>query len=358
MEDLGSKYVTFVGACRKLRHGRSSDSFPYGIELQDAVTHPQSQARPSGGVPPDGNSVSIDDTVRQGTVPDRELSQLLAEIGQGKPWREAMEAPGLSTIQRKRRWFLESDKARLYRQLKTPARHRALDVGAGSGVLTHGLAEQFEQVVALEQHAGFCAFMRARFRQDKVSGAVVVQGNALNLPFAPRSFDLVVVNGVLEWIPEARPDGNPRDVQLTFLRDLRELLREDGTIAIAIENRYYLRALQGFSPHGELPYAVLLPRRMARWYSRLVRDTDYRTWIYGSRGYRSLMSDAGFRDVDIQAVLPDYHDPQRLLSLGDGAALLPYFSTRRTVATAALGALARTGVLGHLVHSFYVTARR
>jgi SAM-dependent methyltransferase len=331
---------------------------PYGTGVQQTVSDPHSQARPSV-IPSEDRSLASDDTaVRQGTVPDSELTLLLEEIARGKPWREAMEGRGLPTIQRKRRWFLDSDKARLYRQLPTPSRRRALDVGAGSGVLSHGLAEHFEHVVALEQHAGFCAFMRARFRQDNIPHAVVVQGNALNLPFAPRSFDLIVINGVLEWIPEARTDVNPRQVQLAFLRDIRELLAENGTIAIAIENRWYVRALQGFSPHGEPPYAVVLPRRIAQWYSRLARGTDYRTWIYGSRGYRKLMTDAGFRAVDVQPVVPDYHNPQRLLALADGTGALPYFSAKRAIAGATLRALALTGALGHLVHSFYVTARR
>src|SRR5437660_128893 len=75
----------------------------------------------------------------------------------------------------------------------------ALDIGSGYGGITHALSNSAQTVYSLEAVPERVEFTQIRLQQSQVSNVVLVQGSALELPFAPKSFDLIVVNGVLEW---------------------------------------------------------------------------------------------------------------------------------------------------------------
>jgi SAM-dependent methyltransferase len=300
----------------------------------------------------------MDGRNRQGTAPAGEVRLLLAAMERGIHWRTALEAVELPTLSKKRDWLTDPGRARFYASLPTAARHRALDVGAGSGVIAQALSEHFDRVVAIEHAAEWSEFMRRRFAQDDVGNVDVVLGSAVPLPFATDTFDLVVVNGVLEWIPEASTGDTPREAQLNFLRDVRRVLRPGGALGIAIENRICLWNLAGAAPHGEPPYAVILPRAVAAWYTRRVQRREYRNWIYTFWGYKRLLRAAGFRDVLIQQVQPNYYAPQEVLDIGWAQEVKRYFQLRRVGGTAAVNLLACLGILGYLAHSFYLQARR
>ena len=168
--------------------------------------------------------------IRQGTLPNREIELLVAAVRKGEPWREALARLELPELSKKRQWFTDLRKAEFYKGLPTSERRRALDVGAGSGVISAGLATGFDRVTALEMDPVWCEFMSLRLAQDQVRNVEVIQKGALPLPFGDREFDLIVVNGVLEWLPESEPRGTPRDVQVGFLSDVRAKLRPGGAL--------------------------------------------------------------------------------------------------------------------------------
>lgn len=302
---------------------------------------------------------AVPEPVRQGTLPDSEIAALVAAAKAGEPWREALGRLQLPELSRKRHWFEDTAKVRYYLGLPTSARSLALDIGAGSGVIAAGLAASFQRVVALEHDEQWSEFMRLRFAQDGVANVEVRCAGALPLPFATDTFDLVVVNGVLEWIPDAAPAGQPpREAQLGFLQDVLRILRPGGVIGVAIENRWCLENLRGASPHGEPSFAAILPRPIADWRCRRLTGKPYRTWIYGPGGYRRLFREAGYASFDIKPVLPTYHDPRSVVSFRDGAAIRATFSPRNPLKRIALNAAAAAGVLGYVVHSYYLTGSK
>lgn len=293
----------------------------------------------------------------QGTIPAAELRALLAAVTRGQHWRAALDRLDLPVVARKRSWFTNLRKAALYCELPTAAAHRALDLGAGSGVIAAGLAAKYARVVALEQEGDWCAFMRRRFAQDGLPQITVLQANCLDLPLRDESFDLICVNGVLEWVPDASAEGHPSDVQLRFLGSLHRSLRPGGALGVAIENRWFFEHFLGSAPHGEPAFAPVLPRRLANWLTRHLQGKDYRNWIYGWRAYGRLLRQAGFREVSVRQVLPTYHDPQRTAELRDSRATAAFLDGSRRLAPL-LNMLARLGVLGFLTHSFYIAARK
>jgi len=299
--------------------------------------------------------------VRLGTLPADEIAALLDAVEQGVPWRVALADLALPVAARKPDWFTNESKAAFYLALPTPSDGLAIDVGAGAGVIAGALTKRFQRVIALDRDPAWCRFIRRRFAEDGVRGDVI-EHSGFDVPLPAGSADLIAVNGVLEWVAcdddPVRRHSSPRDVQVEFLRGMLRLLRERGRIAIAIENRFHFENFRGGRPHGEPSYAAILPRRIADRLSRAKLGVPYRTWIYGSIGYKHLLHSAGFVDVQLFAALPDYHQPRVALPLSDAAAIRAYVGPRGGMKGRVFDALARIGVIGHLVHSFYITAER
>jgi SAM-dependent methyltransferase len=199
-----------------------------------------------------------------------------------------------------------------------------LDVGSGYGAITHALARSAERVYSVEAIAERIEFTRVRLQQEKITNVSLIQGSALELPFPENTFDLIVVNGVLEWVGDWRTDKSPRAVQLEFLRTLRALLKENGKLVIGIENRIGYDSVGGVVDHSGLPYTSLLPRRAASFVLRHARRAhyrtfqqpkkEYRTYTYSARGYRKLLSQAGF-NCDLYWAYPGYNEPYSLVPL-------------------------------------------
>ena len=135
----------------------------------------------------------------------------------------------------------------------------------------------------------------------------------LPLPFRTGTFDAVVLNGVLEWVPVTAV-GAPRQCQLAMLRELRRLLKTNGQLYVGIENRVGLKYFRGaIDEHSHLKFTSLMPRRLANAWSRARRNQDYRTYTYSRRGYAKLLREAGFTQVDFYCPYPDYREFDRLV---------------------------------------------
>ena len=73
-----------------------------------------------------------------------------------------------------------------------PRVERALDVGCGAGGLTRWLATRARHVTGLDISAAMLGIARRRGDAEKLPNAHFVLGDAMEPPFAPGSFDLVV----------------------------------------------------------------------------------------------------------------------------------------------------------------------
>ncbi len=175
----------------------------------------------------------------------------------------------------------------------------ALDVGSGYGAITHSLSQFVGEVYSVEAVTERIEFTRIRLKQEGIENVHLIQGTALELPFSENSFDLIVVNGVLEWVGEWRTEIDPRSVQVDFLKRVARLL-----------------------------YTSLMPRKLAGWYlrhklkehyrTRLNSKREYRTYTYTRRGYQKLLFDAGFQSTYLYWAVPGYNQPYTLVPLESG----------------------------------------
>ena len=201
---------------------------------------------------------------------------------------------------------------------------RVLDVGSMWGGVALSVARHCGELVALDKTFETLNFLRVRAAQMGLHNVRAVHSHATTLPFSEGSFDLVILNGVLEWIPyepdwifEAHWEGKwesapgytrtPDETQLEALRQILRVLKPDGVLYIAIENRYGLPYFYGFpDDHINVKLVPLLPRKLGDMLSRLRGKGEYRTYVYSPRQLEGLAKKAGFQRVQLYGTHPHY----------------------------------------------------
>lgn len=219
---------------------------------------------------------------------------------------------------------------------------RVLDLGCGLGNLTKNVAPNVAHVYALDLTYERLRFASLRFDKAGISDRVtlIAGGDSGHLPFPDHSLDCVTLSGVLEWIADDqnvwRHDGsrlgkgiagvksffgksNPRKSQLRFLEEIRRVLKPEGQLFIAIENRLsYTYFGKRRDHHSGLWYGSLLPRFVANLYSIVARRQPYRTYTYSFRGYARLLRQAGFPVQEYVGLNPGYTHLAELIPLRTG----------------------------------------
>ncbi len=277
-------------------------------------------------------------------------------------WDSALADSQDQAVRRASEMILNLERANWQWLLDLPSASRVLDIGSGMGTNSHALALHYRHVVALEPVLERVKFMQQRFLQEKLSNVAIVRSSIWALPFAPQSFDLIAMNGVLEWVAEGRTE-DPRALQELALRKAFRLLKPGGYLYLGIENRFVPGYFVGYpDPHCGLPFVTVLPRPVAQWYARRKGQGGYRNYLYSSRGYRKLLKGAGFDSAEVYAALPSYNHPRFLVPLR-GNVFSHYWQNfgsgqGRGIRGLLQHALLKTGVLKYLEYSYAILARK
>ena len=297
-----------------------------------------------------------------GEVPLEDMKQINAAADRGS-WKAPLLESKDPGVQRAAEMILNLDRANWQWLIDLPHDSRALDLGAGMGTNSHALGMRFREVIALEPVLERIRFMKQRFAQEGLANVKPLRSSLWVLPFANESFDLVAMNGVLEWVPSGQ-QGDPRELQLRALRNAFNLLRPGGHFYLGIENRMCPGYLIGYpDPHCELPYVTALPRPLAHWYARRKGHKDgYRNYLYSSRGYRKLLESAGFKNIQCYVALPSYNNPRFLIPI-DGDLFSHYirnFTPQPASAWRKISReiLLRLNLMKHCEYSFVLLARK
>jgi ubiquinone/menaquinone biosynthesis C-methylase UbiE len=194
-------------------------------------------------------------------------------------------------------WQLEGSAAELYQRYLVPTittrwaedlvgrvRPRAgevvLDVACGTGVVARLAAEAGANVTGLDLNPNMLAVARG----VPSAGAPInwIEGSALDLPFPPGSFDVVLCQLGLQFFPD----------QERALREMRRVLRGTGRAALSV-----------YSPIERTPganvFVLALDDVLGTDASRIKRGEH--SFADGEQ-LELLMKDAGFGEVDAQTV--------------------------------------------------------
>jgi len=150
------------------------------------------------------------------------------------------------------RYHLSTLRSNLVQPLHLGPGMRVLEVGAGSGAVTRAVAETGASVVALEGNLD-----RARaiaVRCSGLSDVEVVCGSIVDLN-DDEGFDVVLCIGVLAHSGAGLPAAEAEAAAARNLEAMKGNLKEDGLLALAIENRLGLKYLLGYDEdHHDEPY--------------------------------------------------------------------------------------------------------
>lgn len=162
-----------------------------------------------------------------------------------------------------------------------------LDVGCGDAGALIAFAEEGANAAGIETFE--TSLERGRLRaSDHAVQVDLKKGAAESIPFPDNTFDLVMLDNVLEHVSD-RP--------LT-LREIRRVLKPGGLLYMVTPKPFSLYSLWN-DPHYDLAGLVLMPRKMQIWYFEKIRGGGKGTYDVGviptRWRIRKLLADAGFR---------------------------------------------------------------
>lgn len=188
-----------------------------------------------------------------------------------------------------------------------------LDLGSGYGNITIPLARHYKKIVAADASLELLQFSKCRAVSEGLDNIDYIKIDALenrNLPFVEKSFDVIILSGLLEWVGPGRLDEKPDELQKNLLIYLRGLLKDNGFLYIAIENRLFPGWIAR-DPHSKLKWTSILPRSMANIVAKHHGYKDgYRTYIYSMFGYIKMLKKTGFKDIKFYFPFTTYRSPQ------------------------------------------------
>lgn len=190
---------------------------------------------------------------------------------------------------------------------------RVLDAGAGLGANAFVLAKETARVFALEKSSLRSKFLNLRKEEEKQDNLEILAGDALNLPFSNDSFDLVIANGLFEWLGISDEFNSPKEAQKHFLKEVFRVLKKGGHLYIGIENRLAAVYLMGGRDHSGLRLTSWMPRFLANFYSKLKTKKEYCTYTYTKSGYAKLLKKTGFENIEFFLPLPGYNIPKYII---------------------------------------------
>lgn len=174
-----------------------------------------------------------------------------------------------------------------------------LEIGSGCGVMTRAVAEKYPdlQVVALEGSEKRAMITRARCRD--LENVTVCRDSFVS--FEPEErFDCITLIGVLEYSPSFYSDDNPF---LTVLKKVRQWLKPEGVLIIAIENQLGLKYFSGCTEdHSGRPFTGV---------SNAYKPGTFRTT--GKEKLTEILGDTGFVNNEFFYPFPDYKLTRLLL---------------------------------------------
>jgi len=129
-------------------------------------------------------------------------------------------------IERTRAYFHMINSLELKTLLPLARGKRVLEVGCGTGIILSEVSKVAKQAIGIDISDGMIKFAKAK-------GLPVQKGDALNMPFKDKTFDLTYSLKVLPHIPNLGK----------ALAEIRRVTRDDGHMVLEFYNPYSIKRL-------------------------------------------------------------------------------------------------------------------
>lgn len=208
-----------------------------------------------------------------------------------------------------------------------------IDLGCMWGALSIPASKQVKNVIGVDQTIDSLIFSSQRAKEDELENIKFINADLRNLEL-PNGFDIALVNGVLEWIPEEsevdltnyfkknklkklKKSESPINMQKEFLKKTYDSLSENGKLYLAIENRFDFKFFLGIKdPHTQTYFTTIFPKKIVNLYFKIFKNKEYRTWIYSFSETKKIVESIGFKNIEVYSSWPDYHFPEQIYKYG------------------------------------------
>ncbi len=120
-----------------------------------------------------------------------------------------------------------------------------LEIGGGVGALTGLLCKRAKKVYTVEKKQNRAEIIKKRF--ENIQNLEVIHDNYMNLPYR-KKFDYIVIHDIFGYVKKYIGAENPYQ---HFFAHLMEMLKDEGIILLATENRlgikYFSGAIEDYS---------------------------------------------------------------------------------------------------------------
>lgn len=174
-----------------------------------------------------------------------------------------------------------------------------LEIGCGLGAITNMLCERCKSVTAVElsKKRATATLLRCREREN----LEIIVGNLNDIKFKEK-FDYITLIGVLEYQGQYT---NTENSYVDFLNTVKKLLKPNGKLLIAIENKYGLKYWCGArEDHTGIPFDSInqygIGNKNAKTFSK--------------QELSQLIKNSGFQNLFFYYPMPDYKLPTVIYS--------------------------------------------
>jgi SAM-dependent methyltransferase len=178
------------------------------------------------------------------------------------------------------------------------ASDRALDIGAGTGLLTLAAAPKVERVCALDNSSAMCRHLEAKLAGLAIANVDVVLASAVELPLADGSVDVVLSNYCFHHLADAD--------KRRALDEVGRVLRPGGRLVIGdMMFRVGLGDARDRAVIGRFVGRMLRrgPAGVVRLLKNALRVTAGRgEHPAGAGWWRLALEDAGFTEVSVRTL--------------------------------------------------------
>lgn len=169
-----------------------------------------------------------------------------------------------------------------------------LEVGAGMGSITGMLCDRAKNVTAIEMSEARADVIHARYPERN---NLEIISEDITIWETDKKFDYIVFIGVLEYAAVFSPKKHPFE---RFLQGAKNLLKDDGIILFAIENRFGLKYwLGGSEDHLQQPFVGIEGYKKPR-----------TPKTFSKSELEKLLDDVGLNKHRFYSVYPDYKFPE------------------------------------------------
>lgn len=205
-----------------------------------------------------------------------------------------------------------------------------LDIGGGHGLIALTLAKSVKQVYTTEKITEQAEFMALRAQQESLTNVFVSTGGGdTGLPFKDQSFDLVILNGVFEWIGFETDFKNVGRRQVEMLREIRRVLKTNGQAWVTTKNKYSLSMIVSKNIHNNnLRFITLFPDILINSLSQRLGHAQYLSGLKSVKGYRELFAREGFAVDRTWVPVASFRYPTEYIDFEKGYPLVSYSRVR------------------------------